>query len=189
MLMKTKLFLLSLILLPMLGQTQVVSEKISKNLLIEGDWCDGYYMLIADFGNKPGVWQWYKDGVIIEDAIENSINLTTYGNGKYTVMYKLENNKTIFTDEYEFKTLPGVKADYSFTYLYAASAIQFKNNTTGNTANYTWLWNFGDGTTSTEMSPVHLYKEEKTYVVTLTVTDEGGCSNTMTLNIVWDFPG
>jgi PKD repeat protein len=187
--MKTKLLFLSLILLPMVGNTQIVSEKISKNLKIEGNWCTGSYMLIADFGKKEGTWQWAKDGVVLESEKGSSINLATYGNGKYTVMYKLANNKTIYGDDYEFKTLPGVKADYSYTYLYAASAIQFKNNTLGNTANYAWLWNFGDGTTSTEMSPVHLYKEEKTYVVTLTVTDEGGCSNTMTLHIIWEFPG
>lgn len=187
--MKNTLILFGLMFLTFSGNAQDITEKISKNLVVEGNWCDGSYMLIADFGKKDGIWQWYKDDVLIVDAIENSVNLSMYGNGKYTVMYKLPNNKTIYSDTYEFKTMPGVKADYSYTYLYAASAIQFKNNTTGNTANYKWLWSFGDGTTSTEMSPVHLYKEEKTYVVTLTVTDESGCSNTMTLQIVWDFPG
>jgi PKD repeat protein len=32
-----------------------------------------------------------------------------------------------------------------------------------------WLWDFGDGTTSTEQNPVHTYTDEGTYSVTLTV--------------------
>jgi serine protease len=37
-----------------------------------------------------------------------------------------------------------------------------------------WHWDFGDGTTSTEWSPTHVYAEEGTYPVTLTVTDNDG---------------
>jgi chitodextrinase len=36
-----------------------------------------------------------------------------------------------------------------------------------------WSWDFGDGTTSTEQSPVHTYAGPGTYHVTLTVTDDG----------------
>ncbi|MCK5820730.1 MAG: PKD domain-containing protein [Bacteroidales bacterium] len=38
----------------------------------------------------------------------------------------------------------------------------------------TYAWNFGDGNTSTEMSPVHTYVDFGLYSVTLTVTGEGG---------------
>ncbi|MFA5073121.1 MAG: PKD domain-containing protein [Nitrospirota bacterium] len=34
-----------------------------------------------------------------------------------------------------------------------------------------WLWNFGDGTTSTEKNPVHTYRSVGSYAVTLTVTN------------------
>ncbi|NVK40313.1 MAG: S8 family serine peptidase [Oceanospirillaceae bacterium] len=40
----------------------------------------------------------------------------------------------------------------------------------------TYAWNFGDGTTSTDESPSHLYSCNKSYSVTLTVTDAGGAS-------------
>jgi chitodextrinase len=44
-------------------------------------------------------------------------------------------------------------------------------------SNYTvsWLWNFGDGTTSVEESPWHKYSAEGTYKITLNVTSKDGC--------------
>jgi gliding motility-associated-like protein len=43
----------------------------------------------------------------------------------------------------------------------------------------TWLWDFGDGTTSTQPSPTHTYPAYKTYSVTLTVTNST-CTNSIT---------
>src|SRR5690625_6521440 len=39
-----------------------------------------------------------------------------------------------------------------------------------------WSWDFGDGTTSTEKDPVHVYGESGYYLVTLTATDASGKS-------------
>lgn len=39
-----------------------------------------------------------------------------------------------------------------------------------------FLWDFGDGNTSIEESPYHIYEETGTYDVTLTVTGEGECA-------------
>jgi PKD repeat protein len=44
----------------------------------------------------------------------------------------------------------------------------------------TWLWNFGDGTTSTEQDPEHTYTSLGWYTVSLTVTS-GSLSDTYTL--------
>jgi PKD repeat protein len=42
-----------------------------------------------------------------------------------------------------------------------------------------WLWQFGDGATSTTRNPVHTYQDEGTYTVTLTVSGANG-SNALT---------
>lgn len=47
-----------------------------------------------------------------------------------------------------------------------------------------WLWDFGDGTTSTDQNPEHLYIEYGTYTVTLTVSNEYGSDTTSQTNLV-----
>ena len=46
-----------------------------------------------------------------------------------------------------------------------------------------YIWNFGDGDTSTSQNPTHAYDQEGPYSVTLTVTDDDGLTDTATLNI------
>ena len=52
--------------------------------------------------------------------------------------------------------------------------INFTNSSSG--PSLTYLWNFGDGTTSTQKNPVHLYTVEGIYSVSLSVDDKYGCS-------------
>ncbi|SVD27178.1 uncharacterized protein METZ01_LOCUS380032, partial [marine metagenome] len=53
----------------------------------------------------------------------------------------------------------------------------------GDTTIANWIWNFGDGNTSTEQDPVHTYFGAGTYSVSLTVTDANGLSNISTQNV------
>lgn len=46
-----------------------------------------------------------------------------------------------------------------------------------------YLWDFGDGATSTEADPVHTYTRAGTFTVTLTVTDDDGDTGTATISI------
>jgi hypothetical protein len=47
----------------------------------------------------------------------------------------------------------------------------------------TYSWNFGDGSSSTESNPTHLYAAPGTYTVVLTVTDVSGLSDTATARV------
>lgn len=55
----------------------------------------------------------------------------------------------------------------------------------GSIAAQHYLWNFGDGATSTETAPVHSYALAGNYEVTLTAT-HGDCSDTFTMQISVD---
>lgn len=49
---------------------------------------------------------------------------------------------------------------------------------TTNAGNFTYLWSFGDGTTSTEATPVHSYTAPGDFVIELRVMDSSGASKT-----------
>jgi PKD repeat protein len=52
--------------------------------------------------------------------------------------------------------------------------IQLYGIATGGTKPYSYHWELGDGTTSNEQNPIHVYTSEGTYTATLTVTDSVG---------------
>ncbi len=60
--------------------------------------------------------------------------------------------------------------------------INFTDLSTGTPT--TWLWNFGDGTTSTQQNPVHTYTTNGTFTVTLTATNGFGSDGETKTNYV-----
>lgn len=56
----------------------------------------------------------------------------------------------------------------------------FSNSSTGATS---YEWDFGDGNTSTEESPTHVYADPDEYTVTLVATNDLNLSNTLAQNI------
>jgi PKD repeat protein len=61
--------------------------------------------------------------------------------------------------------------------------IDFSTQATGGTPAQ-WLWDFGDGTTSTAMAPSHIYQNAGTYVAKVTITDQRGARNSQSATIV-----
>lgn len=56
--------------------------------------------------------------------------------------------------------------------IHSGSSVQFINSSFPLSENCKYVWDFGDGTTSTERNPVHIYNEQKYYSVRLTVIDD-----------------
>ena len=68
-------------------------------------------------------------------------------------------------------------------YLYSANQIgtttRFIDRSTDTDGSIvSWLWNFGDGTTSNQRHPTHAFVVPGEYLVSLTVTDDSGLSST-----------
>jgi len=68
-------------------------------------------------------------------------------------------------------------ADFTFTTNNLTATFTDKSNDSDGTI-AEWLWDFGDGTTSTVKNPVKTYTAAGTYTVALTVTDNGGKTGT-----------
>lgn len=59
-------------------------------------------------------------------------------------------------------------------------SVNFQNTSTGATS---YSWNFGDGNTSSQQNPTHVYAASGTYNVCLTATSADGCTNEQCSNI------
>ncbi len=76
----------------------------------------------------------------------------------------------IFETERPAMTTPGfyeyVDLASDFTFIQDSALVNFEM--IESPAMTSWEWNFGDGTTSTEVNPTHIFTESNTYTVTLT---------------------
>lgn len=63
----------------------------------------------------------------------------------------------------------GINAGFTSADLNSGCATQFMDSSSGNPTS--WLWNFGDGNTSTKKNPAHRYANNGTYNVTLTASN------------------
>ncbi len=126
----------------------------------------------------------------IEDPQETiiTINLSTNETGYYlygypldyhapTGVYNVTTNASIpgreLIDTTSFEVLPHIIVvdaygpyDRTVDHL-----IEFHGETTGGIIPYTWLWDFGDGNTSSSQNPQYSYSAAGIYIVTLTVID------------------
>ncbi len=109
---------------------------------------------------------------------------TTYGAaGTYAITMNAfdaaGNNIAQQTSYVSVKAAPTADFDVNI----AGPIINLTNNSSSNAVNY--FWDLGDGTTSTEQSPNHVYNGNGTYTIYLFVTNECGSSNTsMTIDIL-----
>lgn len=126
----------------------------------------------SDLGD-PTVWTWYfGDGTVVSGNITTPYH-TYQSAGIYDVSLRVTNFSG--TDIFDF---------YSCITVYEGLDASFEADTTSGTAPTTihfadqslgtptsWLWNFGDGSTSTNQNPSHYYSMHGTYDVSLIVAN------------------
>ncbi len=78
--------------------------------------------------------------------------------------------------------------DFTHTALCATRDIVFSNQSHSNDASQIngYLWQFGDGQTSTEASPAHAFNYSGTYNLQLTVSTTNGCRNLLKKTLLID---
>ena len=87
------------------------------------------------------------------------------------------------TSEYTIKnavTIAPPIANFSANMGASCAPIKVSFNNTSTHANQ-WIWDFGDGGTSTFKSPIHTYTSGGDYDVILIALDSQGCSDTLTM--------
>lgn len=104
-------------------------------------------------------------------------------------------NKTMLDFSANFFDIKGIIAKGSITNLlpiadfYASPTIsntgqyiQFTDQSYNNPSS--WLWNFGDGNTSSQHNPTHIYTSEGSYTVSLKVSNASGSDTKEKLNYI-----
>ncbi|WP_292393474.1 PKD domain-containing protein [Methanoculleus sp. UBA303] len=126
---------------------------------------------------SPDTWAWdFGDGATSTE--KNPVHTYTEPEiypGKYTVTLTATNTiGTNSTTVADCITLNAKVASFtaSTTGGLPPLAVRFTDTSGGNPT--AWAWDFGDGNTSTEQNPVHIYTRVGTYPVTLTVTGPFG---------------
>ncbi len=132
----------------------------------------------TDLSTGATAWQWdFGDGA---NSTQKNPSHTYQSAGSYTVMLTASNTagqslkiKTAYIAVSQAPQPP--VADFTATPLTgnAPLAVQFTDLSTGATA---WLWNFGDGASSTQQNPSHTYQNAGSYTVTLTASNAAGQS-------------
>ncbi len=132
-------------------------------------------------GEVPTSWIWdFGDGIDSKHAV--NVTHTFNKPGNYTIGMTVENgagNSKIIKPNYIVVTnpLPVANFDSNVTEGYSLLSIQFTDlsqNATG------WIWDFGDGSNSTQRNPVHEYANPGIYSVNLTATNENGTDSMLT---------
>lgn len=83
---------------------------------------------------------------------------------------------------HDLEVIEGPNVDFSATNLCFGEEVQFTNLTVGDGIT-SYAWDFGNGETSSEISPATTYDAPGAYTVSLTVTSVSGCSTTRTKNV------
>jgi PKD repeat protein len=78
---------------------------------------------------------------------------------------------------------PVAQFDAHYAFSTVPTKVIFVDNSLGTTP-MTYEWDFGDGTTSAEQNPVHMYLQRGTYTVSLTVKNAYGTSSAIKRNFI-----
>ncbi|MDI6792084.1 MAG: PKD domain-containing protein [bacterium] len=150
-----------------------VLPSLSANFTLSStDPCSGSIVTFTDISTGDIIsWFWdFGDGASSQDQNPSHTYTTT---GSYPVSLTVTGNCGTDTRT-QYLTVDAVKAGFTAMPAsgYQPLAVTFTDLSTGNVTS--WLWDFGDGQTSTTQQPSHTYTTADTYTVSLTVSGPCG---------------
>ena len=154
-----------------------------QNSYFLGDYTGGWLRnMTVDAANKPtAVRDFIGTGAVVVGMAVNPVNP-----GLYYVNFPDQIRKVTYNSS---NTAPTAVASANKQFGPAPLSVQFTGSASSDSDGQTlsYLWNFGDGTTSPQANPAHVFSPGTSaptgYTVTLTVTDPLGASNTATLRV------
>jgi len=130
--------------------------------------CEGGDKLLVCSGNASS-YQWYLDGTAILGATAPTYLATLPG--FYTISLVSDFGcKNSATGSFTLSTITKPVLSFDIPEYCILQPVVFVNNSdVSNSGLVNWLWNFGDGSTSSLVNPTHLYQDTGLYTVRLSV--------------------
>lgn len=127
---------------------------------------------------QPGIFTWdFGDNSPLVTETQKPVTHTFAGPGTYKVTLSINDTTYCNSPDDTVRTIrlsPEVKASFTTP---AAGCVpynaEFLNNSLGGIS---FSWDFGDGSTSTDENPTHLYTQVGTYTIKLTAIDSSSCN-------------
>ncbi|MBK9984217.1 MAG: PKD domain-containing protein [Saprospiraceae bacterium] len=130
--------------------------------------------------NSPTSWLWTLPGGTPATSTLQNPTVAYNTAGSYNVTLKATNAQGMNTITKTNYITVGDDPVSDFDFTQNGLVVTFQNLSVGATS---YLWNFGDGNTSTQTNPVHTYNQDGTYNVKLTAINDCG-SDITTITIV-----
>jgi PKD repeat protein len=151
-------------------------QQVKADFTVDSDkTCAGLPMSFTDQSHAAVKWSW-EVGPYTGRQPDFSAALFTPGD--YLATLEVKDSDSCRAE----KTIPiqvlNMHSAFSFdaTSTCDALAVAFNDQSTGTPSPTSWLWEFGDGQTSTDRHPTHVYTAQGTYDVALRISNtEGSC--------------
>ncbi len=138
--------------------------------------CEPLYVALSTAYVQNATYLWTLGNGVTRNSF--AVYYTYHDDGNYpvslTVNYSSGCVQTVYPDTINVYERPSFIYSMSNNVGCAPLNVVFTNNSSAQ--NYFWLWDFGDGTTSTQAVPSHVYSVPGTYTVNLTATSVNGCT-------------
>ena len=133
---------------------------------------------------NPDNWNWdFGDG---HTSTEENPSYSYSSEGIYTVKLTVSNvcgeDTETKTDYIHVGNAPSADFSADKTQIQPGNVVQFIDDSDGNPNR--WIWDFGDGNTSSKENPFHTYFSEGNYTVKLTVSNKYGEDTEMKTNYI-----
>lgn len=161
----------------------ITSQPIANHAVyISSDSTGGFVYYNTVYTNSNG---YYNDSILLNPATDSGfMYISTYDCNNSYVSYPRSFGPSNMNLVQNFQICSGTSCQADFTYANTQPlTLQFSDISTGTTG--PWLWQFGDGTSSSQQNPSHTFGAGGYYPVSLTIGDSATSCWDMTSQTVY----